>query len=133
MTKVNNKKASYEYERIAEYDAGIVLTGEETKAYKYGKGTGMNGAYCYFDHNELFTKGLMINNNERPFKLLLNRHELNKLQTAVQEKGLTIIPKTLYVNEKRLIKVVVWLCKGKHMYDKRQAIKERDLKRELNK
>ena len=131
MSKLNNKKASFEYEKLAEYEAGIVLTGPETKAYKLGKGSGWNGPYCYFNHNELFIKGLMINSTERPFKLLLTRHELNKLQSAVQEKGLTIVPKTLFVNEKRLIKVEIWLCKGKHTYDKRQAIKERDIKRDM--
>jgi len=136
---VKNKKANHEYLLIDFYEAGIVLYGTEIKSIRLGK-VNLNDSYCSFKDNELFVIGMHISEYDnasfkshepkRDRKLLLNSRELNKLGKQVKEKGLTIIPTNLHFN-KGLAKLEIALAKGKHIYDKKEAIKERDIKRDL--
>ncbi len=139
--KIENRKARFEFEFLDLYTAGIQLTGTEIKSIRKGKAN-LSDAYCLFINGELIIRNLHIseyemgsyNNHEpkRDRKLLLNRHELDKLHTKVKEKGLTIIPYNLYVNEKGLAKVNIALARGKKIYDKREDIKSRDIKRSVD-
>ena len=136
---IKNRKASFEYTFLDKYVAGIVLTGTEIKSIRAGKAS-LQEAYCYFSKGELWVKSLHIAAYEqgniynhvetRARKLLLNRKELNKLMRS-QEKGLTIIPIQLFINERGLAKLQITLAKGKKLHDKRQSIKERELKRAM--
>lgn len=136
---IKNKRASFEYTLLDKYVAGIVLTGTEIKSVKAGK-VSLQEAYCYFFRGELWIKGMYIapyaqgnihNHDEsRERKLLLNRKELDKLFRN-KEKGFTIIPMQLFVNERGLAKLQIALAKGKKLHDKRQQIKEREVKRAL--
>lgn len=136
-----NKKAYFNYEFVDQYTAGIVLTGTEIKSIRNGK-ISFTDSYCYFVNNELWVRGLHISeysfgsyNNHLPKrerKLLLNRKELNKLQAKTKEKGLTIVPTRLFINEKGLAKLVVALAKGKAEYDKRESLKKKDAGREID-
>ena len=114
-----NKKAKFEYEFVDKYDAGIMLTGPDVKSIREGKFS-LTDAYCIFQSNELF-----MNNK----KLLLKRKELSKLQKSLV-KGFSIIPYKIYENERGIFKMEVYLAKGKKLYDKREAIKQRDIQRE---
>jgi SsrA-binding protein len=139
--EVVNRKASHEYEFIKEYQAGIQLTGTEIKTIKAGN-VNLNDCYCLFEGNELFAVNMYIAEYEfgnihnhltrRKRKLLLRRQELNQLEKRVKEKGLTIVPYRLFVNEKGFAKLVVELASGKKAYDKRESIKDRESKRELD-
>lgn len=136
---IKNKRASFEYMLLAKYVAGMVLTGTEIKSIRAGK-VSLPESYCYFSRGELWVKGMHIaaytqgniynhvENRER--KLLLNKKELNKLMRN-KEKGMTIIPVQLFINERGLAKLEIALAKGKKLYDKRQRIKERDLERAM--
>ncbi len=138
--EIKNKKASYQYFLVEEFTAGIQLTGTEIKSIRAGKAN-ITDAYCVFIGNELFvkemhiaiyTQGTIYNHEpKRDRKLLLTRRELKKLQTKVNEKGFTIVPTLLFVNEKGLAKLNIALARGKHFYDKRETIKKKDLKRDL--
>ena len=138
---IKNKRASFDYEFIDTYTAGIVLTGTEIKSVRLGK-AGLADTFCFFSRGELWLKNMHIaeyfygsyNNHtaRRDRKLLLNRKELLKLQRAVRENGFTIVPTRLYINEKGLAKVVIALAKGKKQYDKREALKEKDDRREMD-
>lgn len=138
---IRNKQASYNYELLDKYITGIVLRGTEIKSIKEGKVILTDG-YCYFNKGELFAKGISISpyaqgthyNHEadRERKLLLKRAELRKLEGQVDEKGLTLIPTRLFVNERGLAKLEVAVGKGKKTFDKRNSIKEKDIKRELD-
>ena len=138
---IKNKRASFDYEFIEEFTAGIVLTGTEIKSIRAGKAS-LVDAYCYFHHQELWVKGMYVaeyklgtyyNHIERrDRKLLLSKKELIKLDRKTKESGLTIIPYRLFLNEKGLAKLRIALAKGKKEYDKRQSIKEKDTKRELD-
>ena len=138
---IKNKGASHEYEFLEKFTAGIQLTGTEIKSIKAGKAT-LVDSYCYFHSGELFLKGMHVseywwgsyNNHEpkRDRKLLLNKKELIKLERKSSEKGLTIIAIRLFVNEKGLAKIELALARGKQEFDKRQDIKNRDAKRELD-
>ncbi len=138
---IKNKKASYEYEFIEKYMAGIVLTGTEIKSLREGKAT-LSDSYCHFSDNELYLKGMHIaeywwgnlNNHEplRERKLLLTRKELRKLERKVRETGLTIIVSKVFINERGLAKVEIALAKGKKEYDKRQTLKKKDAAREMD-
>lgn len=138
---IKNKRASFDYEFIDTYTAGIVLTGTEIKSVRLGK-AGLADTFCFFSRGELWVKNMHIaeyfygsyNNHtaRRDRKLLLNRKELLKLQCAVRENGFTIVPTRLYINEKGLAKVVIALAKGKKQYDKREALKEKDDRREMD-
>jgi SsrA-binding protein len=139
VINITNKKVKFEYELIRGYEAGVSLKGSEVKSIKDGK-VSLTDSFCIFEGNELFIKGLNITANplavgeshepHRLRKLLLQRKELNKLQNDLV-KGMTIVPYRLYVNEKGLIKMTVYLAKGKKEYDKRDSIKSRDLDRDM--
>ena len=135
-----NRQATFNYEIIDKYEAGIQLMGSEVKSLKNGNGN-MSDCYCVFVNNELFIKSMHISpytesgniSNHEPIrnrKLLLHKKELNKLAVSVEAKGLSIIPLRVYVNNKNLIKVEIALCKGKKNYDKRNAIKQKDISRD---
>lgn len=138
---IRNKKASFEYNFIDKYIAGIALMGSEIKSIRLGK-VNLQDAYCTFQKGELYVMELHISpysmareiNHEpkRERKLLLNRREINKLETKSKEKGLTIIPIRIFLNERGLAKLEIALAKGKKLYDKREDIKEKDLKREMD-
>lgn len=136
-----NKRAKFDYEIIDKYDAGIVLTGTEIKSIRLGKAS-IAESFCEFSNGELFVINSTIEEysfgthynhkakSER--KLLLNKKELRSLEKSMQNKGLTIIPLRLYINEKGLAKMEIALCRGKKNYDKRETIKDRDTKRDLD-
>ncbi len=136
---IKNKKASFEYYFLEEYSAGMVLTGTEIKSVREGK-VSMADAYCFFNKGELYVKNLNISKYEngtyynhdplRERKLLLTRRELRKLENKLTDKGLTIIPTRLFINDSGLAKMDIALAKGKKLYDKRDSIKEKDMKRE---
>lgn len=138
---VKNKKASFEFEVLERYTAGIVLAGTEIKAIRTGKASFVD-SYCLFVGNELWVKGLHISeyewgtyNNHEPKqdrKLLLNRKELDKLKRRSQEKGLTIVALRLFVNDRGLAKLDIALARGKQLHDKRETLKRKDAKREMD-
>jgi len=137
---VKNKKASFEFEFIEEFVAGIVLFGTEIKSIRNG-GTSFSDSYCYIRDGEIFVKNLHIseykfasyNQHEpkRDRKLLLTKREIRKLKEKTQEKGLTIVPSKLFINERGLAKVVIQLARGKKLHDKRESIKDREIKRDI--
>lgn len=139
---IRNRQAGYEFELLDKYQAGLVLKGTEIKSIREGK-VNLQDGYCYFNNGELFTKGITIDpyaqgthyNHEaqRERKLLLKRAELAKLEKRVEEKGLTLIPLRLFINDRGFAKLEIALGRGKKLHDKRNAIKDRDAKRELNK
>ncbi|AEH02779.1 SsrA-binding protein SmpB [Lacinutrix sp. 5H-3-7-4] len=137
-----NKKAKFQYEILDKYTAGIVLTGTEIKSIRDSKAS-IAEAFCEFnEQNELFVINMTIQEyvygnyyNHAPKaerKLLLNRRELKKLEKEVNTSGLTIIPLRLFINDKGYAKLVIALAKGKKLYDKRETIKDRDNKRNLD-
>ena len=138
---IKNRRASFDYELIETFVAGIVLTGTEIKSIRLGK-AGLTDTYCIITNNELWVKNLYIaeyfygtyNNHEtrRDRKLLLNRKEINKISRLSKDTGFTIIPTRLFINEKGMAKLVVAVAKGKKVYDKRESIKERDDKRAIS-
>ena len=138
---IKNKRASHEYFLLQEFTAGIQLTGTEIKSIREGKAT-LADSYCAFKGDELFVMQMHIseythgtyNNHEpkRDRKLLLNKRELKKLLTKVKEKGFTIIPILLFINEKGLAKLTISLAKGKHHYDKRETLKKKEVQREID-
>lgn len=138
--ELNNRKAYHEYFFETTYTAGMVLQGTEIKSLRKGKAS-FNDSYCLFDRGELFVKSLHISEyaygtytNHEPLqerKLLLNRKELKKLEAKSKEKGYSIIPLKIFINEKGLAKMEIGLGKGKKNYDKRETIKERDNDREI--
>ena len=140
IIEIRNKRATYEYFLIDTYTAGLVLTGTEIKSIRDGKGN-LTDSYCTFRGHELFVNEMHVSEYrfgsylnhpaKRDRKLLLTKRELHKLQNKVKEKGFTIIPVLLFVNPKGLAKLNIALAKGKKFYDKRESIKERDNKREL--
>lgn len=136
MQSIVNRKARFEYTFIDTYTAGICLIGSEVKAIKDGRAS-MVDTYCIFNNDELWVKGLGITPGPGSFqheplrdkKLLLKKKELKKLRSSL-DKGLTIIPVKIFVNEKNRLKMEIALAKGKKLYDKRESIKERDIDRE---
>lgn len=138
---IKNKNASFEYSFIDKYIAGIQLTGTEIKSIREGK-SNINDAFCVFMKNELFIRNMHIahyfngtyNNvaEKRDRKLLLNKHELEKLQGKLKDQGLTIIPLRLFITEKGYAKLEIALAKGKKLFDKREDIKKRDTERETD-
>jgi SsrA-binding protein len=137
---IKNKKASFLYFLLDEYSAGIVLLGTEIKSIREGKAN-LTDSYCAFIGDELFLLNAHIaeyaygnrfnHQAKRPRKLLLNKRELKKIKSKITEKGLTIVPTQLYINEKGLCKVDIAIAKGKKIYDKRESIKEKDSKLDL--
>lgn len=142
QVNIKNKKAKFEYEILDKYTAGIVLSGTEIKSIRQSKAS-IAESFCEFnDAGELFIINMTIEEyafgnyyNHKPKaerKLLLNKRELKKLQKDVQAKGLTIVPLLLYINDNGLAKLEIALAKGKKIYDKRDTIKDRDTKRQLD-
>lgn len=137
---LSNKKAYYEYFFESTYIAGLVLTGTEIKSLRLGKAS-FNDSYCVFYKGELFVKSLHISEyafgtytNHAPLqerKLLLNKRELKKWEEKSKEKGYSIIPLKIFINEKGLAKMEIGLGKGKKIYDKRNTIKERENDRDI--
>ena len=139
---IRNKRATFDYEILEEYIAGVVLVGTEIKALRLGKAS-LTDSYCYFEQGELWIRNVIIaeyqwgtcNNHvpKRDRKLLLNRKELTKLQRALQDRGLTVVGLRLFINERGLAKIVVGLARGRKSYDKREYLKENDARREMDK
>lgn len=138
---IRNKRASFDYEFIEEYNAGIVLSGTEIKSIRAGKAS-LVDSYCYFHRGELWVKGMNIaeyklgtyynHQEKRERKLLLTKKELVKLEKKVKESGLTIVPIRVFLNEKGYAKVRIALAKGKKEYDKRESLKAKDAKKEMD-
>ena len=139
---IRNKRATFDYEILEEYVAGVVLVGTEIKSVRLGK-VALTDSYCYFSDGELWIRGVNIaeyawgtcNNHtpKRDRKLLLNRKELNQLERSLQDRGLTVVGLRLFLNERGLVKIVIGLAKGRKSYDKREYLKENDAKREMDK
>lgn len=137
---VRNKTASYEYELLDKYVAGLVLQGTEIKSIREGKVVLKDG-YCSFLRGELFVYNIHISqykqgnyfnhNITRQRKLLLNKSELIKIKKKISEKGLTLIPTRLFLSSRGFAKLEIALGKGKKLHDKRDSIKEKDIKRDL--
>ena len=135
-----NKKASFQYDLLESYTAGLVLTGTEIKSLRQGH-AGLVDAYALFMGGELWIRNLNIpeyalgtHYNHAPLrdrKLLLSKKELGKLERATEVKGMTIVATKLFINERGYAKLVIALARGKQAHDKRQSIKERDAAREL--
>ncbi|MEX2514408.1 MAG: SsrA-binding protein [Cyclobacteriaceae bacterium] len=140
IINIKNKKASFEFEFLDKFKAGIVLTGTEIKSIREGK-VSLTEAYCYFRKGELYIKQMHIapytlaahynHDAVRERKLLLQKQELRKLENKFSEKGLSIVPFRIFINDRGLAKMEIALGKGKKIHDKRQSIKEKDAKRDL--
>ncbi|MDR1755399.1 MAG: SsrA-binding protein SmpB [Culturomica sp.] len=137
---IRNKRASFDYEFIEEFNAGIVLTGTEIKSIRAGKAS-LVDSYCYFSRGELWVRGIHIaeyrlgtyynHEEKRERKLLLTRQELRKWERKVKESGLTIVPVKLFLTDKGWAKLRIALAKGKKEFDKRESLKLKDAKREM--
>ncbi|MBQ7690465.1 MAG: SsrA-binding protein SmpB [Muribaculaceae bacterium] len=138
---IKNRRATFDYEIVETFTAGIVLTGTEIKSLRQGK-AGLTDTYCVGTNRELWVKNMYIaeysfgsyNNHttHRDRKLLLNRKEINRVLKAVEQPGYSVIPLRVFINERGLAKMVIAVARGKKMYDKRQAIKEREDKRSID-
>ncbi|MDE6140611.1 MAG: SsrA-binding protein SmpB [Alistipes sp.] len=139
---IRNKRATFDYEIIEEYVAGVVLVGTEIKSIRLGKAS-LVDSYCYFERDELWIRGVNIaeyawgtcNNHvpRRDRKLLLSRKELSKLQRALQDRGLTVVGLRMFLNDRGLVKIAIGLARGRKAYDKREYLKENDARREMDK
>ncbi|GAA0871668.1 SsrA-binding protein SmpB [Gangjinia marincola] len=139
--KILNKKAKFEYELLEKYVAGIQLAGTEIKSIRAGKAS-ITESFCEFSNGELFVINMTVqeyshathfnHNPKQSRKLLLTKKELKKLYKEVNATGLTIIPLKLFINERGLAKMQIALAKGKKLFDKREVIKDRDNKRNLD-
>jgi SsrA-binding protein len=137
---IDNRRASFEYFFLEKLTAGIALTGTEIKSIRM-RNVNLQDAYCFFQDRELYVRNMHISiysegthyNHDplRDRKLLVTRRELKKWEEKLKDQGLTIIPVRLFTNEKGLAKMEIALAKGKKLYDKRETIKERDVKRDL--
>lgn len=137
---IKNKQATFQYELLDKYISGIALKGTEIKSIREGK-VNLQDGYVYFSNDEAFLKGVNISpfsegthyNHEaaRERKLLLKKTEIRKLRTQVEEKGLTVIPTRMFINDRGYAKIEIAVGRGKKLHDKRDSIKERDIKREL--
>ncbi|MDR0789974.1 MAG: SsrA-binding protein SmpB [Bacteroidales bacterium] len=138
---IKNKRATFEYFLVQNFTAGLVLYGTEIKAIREGKAN-LSDAYCLFNNEELWVEQMHISeyrfgsyyNHEvkRSRKLLLNRNELRKLKVKSNERGFTIVPTLLFIDNRGFAKLEIALARGKHSYDKRETIKQKDNKRELD-
>jgi SsrA-binding protein len=139
--EVVNRRAAHEYYLTEKYEAGVSLWGTEIKSVRNGN-VNLNDAFCSFENGELYVRSLYISEYEngtysnhvprRTRKLLLRRQELKKLERKVKEKGFTIIPYRMYLSERGFIKLEIALAAGKKSFDKRESIKERESKRDLD-
>lgn len=139
--EIKNRKAQHEYNFKQSYEAGIMLAGAEVKSIRAGTAN-LNDAYCYFDGTELFIRnfhispykqdsGWSVHDPLRVRKLLLKKNELKKLRNKVEEKGMTIVPYRLYTSDRGIIKLEIYLAEGKKAFDKRETIKAKDNRREM--
>ncbi len=138
---IQNRKASFEYHFLDTIEAGIVLFGTEVKSIRQN-GASISEAYCYISRGEMFIKSMHISmlknvgdNQHDPLrerKLLLSKKEIRKLENELKNQGLTIIPVSLYTNKRGLVKIKIALAKGKKLFDKRESIKSKDIKRETD-
>ena len=138
---IKNRKVTFEYELIERLVAGMKLVGTEIKSIRNGKAN-LSDSYCQFYNGELFVKNLHISEYEmgthynheakRDRKLLLNRKELQKFEKKVKESGFTIVPVRLFINDRGLAKLEIALARGKKVYDKRETLKQKDAKREID-
>lgn len=139
-TVVTNRKAHHDYFIDETYEAGIVLTGTEIKSVRAGR-VNLRDSYVQVKDGELWLvdthiapykeAGYSSHEPKRPRKLLMHRREINRLQGKVQEKGYTVVPLRLYLKDNKWAKVEIALARGKKLYDKRQAIRKRDIQREV--
>ena len=137
----NNKKANFEYFIVDKYVAGLVLFGSEVKSIREG-GISLDQSFIFIEKGEIFLKNCYIKPYDkttcyapdirRDRKLLLNKSEIAKLFEKVKTKGLTLVPLKVFISDKNLVKIEIALAQGKHLYDKRKSIKERDVNREIN-
>lgn len=138
--QIRNRKASFEFEFLDKYEAGIMLKGTEIKSLREGKAS-IQEAYCHMHRDELFIKGMTISTYtessfhshepQRERKLLLRKSELEKIKSKIEEKGLTIVPTKIFINARGLAKVEIAVARGKKLFDKRDSIKKKDQDREL--
>ena len=138
---IRNKKASFEYFFVDTFTAGIVLTGTEIKSIRMGKAS-LVDTLCYINNGEIWVKGMNIspyfygsyNNHEskRDRKLLLNKREIKNLQEATKQVGFTIVPTLLFIDDHGRAKLDIALCRGKKEFDKRQTLKEKEDRREMD-
>ena len=141
QVNIKNKRACFDYELLDTYQAGIVLTGTEIKSIRLGKAS-LVDTFCFFNNGELWVKNMYIaeyfygtyNNHQarRDRKLLLTKKELQKIQRLSKESGFSVIPTKIYISDKGLAKIIVAVAKGKKVYDKRESIKEREDKRQMD-
>lgn len=137
---IKNRQASFEFELLDTYIAGLALKGTEIKSIREGK-VNLQDGFVYFSHGEAFAKGISISpfsqgthyNHEaaRERKLLMKKNEIEKLRARIEEKGLTIVPLRLFINDRGYAKLEIAVARGKKLHDKRASIKEKDVKREL--
>ena len=138
---IKNKRASFDYELLETFTAGLVLTGTEIKSIRLGKAS-LVDTFAIVENGEVWVKNMYVaeyffgtyNNHapRRDRKLLLNRKEIRRLQTAAKDRGFTLVPTRLFINERGLAKLVLAIARGKKEYDKRQSIRERDDRREID-
>ena len=139
--EIRNKRATFDYEILDVLTAGLVLTGTEIKSLRNGKAN-LTDSFCVIENDEAFVRNLHISEYEkgghynhepkRDRKLLLNRQEINKWHTKLKEKGLTMVPMKIFINPKGIAKLEVGLARGKKTYDKRESLKEKDAKRQMD-
>ena len=140
MAELKNRSVFHEFYIEDTFNAGIVLTGTEIKSIRIGK-VSFNDAYCFLNEGELFIKSLHIAEyshgsvyNHDPLrerKLLLTKKELRRIAGKIKEKGHTIVPLKIFMNEKNFAKIEIGLAKGKKLHDKRESIKQKDVEREM--
>ena len=138
---IKNRRATFDFEIIETYTAGIVLTGTEIKSIRQGK-AGLTDSFCYENNGELWIKNMYIgeyfygsyNNHasRRDRKLLLKKKEMREIGKSSKDSGFSIVPLRVFINDKGLAKVVIALAKGKKVYDKRQTIKEKEDRRAID-
>lgn len=139
--QIKNKRATFDYELLETFTAGIILTGTEIKSIRLGKAS-LVDTFCLVERGEVWVKNMYIaeyfygtyNNHSarRDRKLLLNKKEIRKIESEAKNSGFTLIPTRMFINDKGLAKVVIAIAKGKKEYDKRDSIKERDDRREMD-
>jgi SsrA-binding protein len=140
MSEMKNRSAYHEYFIDIKYEAGMVLQGTEVKSIRAGK-VSFNDSYCLVHKGEIWIKSLHIaeyshgnlNNHDpvRDRKLLLQKREITKIESKLKEKGYTLIPLRMFMNEKNLVKIEIGLARGKKLHDKRDSIKQKDVEREM--
>ena len=139
--QIKNKRATFDYELLETFTAGIVLTGTEIKSIRLGKAS-LVDTFCVTERSEVWVRNIYIaeyfygtyNNHvaRRERKLLLNKKEIRKIESAAKNSGFTIVPTRMFINDKGLVKVIIAIAKGKKEYDKRHALRDKDDKREMD-